>query len=318
MELDIFNKLNESELIKIQQWLALQNDFGNQINKLKGKDNLKKRKKLKEEFNCKCVEFLDELPSKFINSEVFLKYLIKGTHKKLSSDLILTRVPHEILNNDNFMLSVVEYDPYLINNLKPNHPNSKAIYERALANNGNAIQFIPTNEITLELAEMAVKNNAMALQHLPNDLKTEHICLLAIEKNIEVVNFVPWNYLRDFTFAKRSCMRNILFWKNLPKPTKYDRHIIHYCLEKCGVTGMDSKENLYELPDFLKQLYTNIDSFTTMLILSYVKREVILKFAISEIASEKAHLHNFRLLKEVDRDDLYQEIVNKVGNKSAN
>ena len=54
-----------------------------------------------------------------------------------------------------------------------------------------------------------------------------------------------------------------------------------------------------------------------MLILSYVKREVILKFAISEISSEKAHLHNFRLLKEVDRDDLYQEIVNKVGNKSA-
>ena len=71
MELDIFNKLNESELIKIQQWVALQNDFGNQINKLKGKDNLKKRKKLKEEFDCKCVEFLDELPSKFINSEVF-------------------------------------------------------------------------------------------------------------------------------------------------------------------------------------------------------------------------------------------------------
>ena len=124
---------------------------------------------------------LDELPSKFINSEVFLKYLIK-VPKKLSSDLVLTRVPHEILNNDNFMLSVVDYDPYLIKNLKPNHPNSKAIYDRALANNGNAIQFIPTNEITLELAEMAVKNNAMALQHLPNDLVTEHICLLAIER----------------------------------------------------------------------------------------------------------------------------------------
>ena len=69
--------------------------------------------------------------------EVFLKYLIK-THKKLSSDLVLTRVPHEILNNDNFMLSIVDYDPYLINqNL---HPNSKAIYDRALNNNGNAIK----------------------------------------------------------------------------------------------------------------------------------------------------------------------------------
>ena len=44
MELDIFNKLNESELIKIQQWVALQNDFGNQINKLKGKDNQEAKK----------------------------------------------------------------------------------------------------------------------------------------------------------------------------------------------------------------------------------------------------------------------------------
>ena len=318
MELDIFNKLNESELLKIQQWVALQNDFGTQINKLKGKSNLKERNKLKEEFSTRSELFLDELPNKFINSGVFLKYLIKGTHKKISSNLVLARVPHEILNNDNFMLSIVDYDPYLIENLKPNHPNSKAIYVRALNNNGNAIKFIPDNEITLELAEIAVKNNAMALQHLPDEVRTEQICLLAIEKNIEVAKFVPEHYLRDFTFAKRSCMRNILFWKNLPKPTKYDRHIIHYCLEKCGVTGMDSKENLYELPDFLKQLYTNIDSLTTMLILSYVKREVILKFAISEIASEKAHLHNFRLLKEVDRDDLYQEIVNKVGNKNAN
>ena len=318
MELDIFNKLNELELLKIQQWAALQNDFGTRINKLKGKSNLKERNKLKEEFSTRSELFLDELPNKFINSEVFLKYLIKGTHKKISSNLVLARVPHKILNNDNFMLSIVDYDPYLIEHLKPNHRNSKAIYVRALNNNGNAIKFIPNNEITLELAEIAVKNNAMALQHLPNEVRADQICLLAIEKNIEVAKFVPEHYMRDFTFAKRSCMRNILFWKNLPKPTKYDRHIIHYCLEKCGVTGMDSKENLYELPDFLKQLYTNIDSFTTMLILSYVKREVILKFAISEIASEKAHIHNFRLLKEVDRDDLYQEIVNKVGDKSAN
>ena len=41
MELDIFNKLNELELIKIQQWVALQNDFGTQINKLKGKTTLR-------------------------------------------------------------------------------------------------------------------------------------------------------------------------------------------------------------------------------------------------------------------------------------
>ena len=41
MELDIFNKLNESELLKIQQWVALQNDFGTQINKLKGKSTLR-------------------------------------------------------------------------------------------------------------------------------------------------------------------------------------------------------------------------------------------------------------------------------------
>ena len=80
---------------------------------------------------------------------------------------------------------------------------------------------------------------------------------------------------------------------------------------------MNSRENLYEQPDFLRQLYTNIDSFTTMLILSYVKRDVILKFALSEIASEKANLRNFRLLKEVDRDDLYQEIVNKAGHTNG-
>ena len=317
MELDIFNKLNEKELIKIQQWITLQNDFDNQINKLKGKKNLKERTKLKEKFSEKSELFLDELPSKFINSEVFLKYLIKGMHKKLSCDLVLARVSHEVLNNANFMLSVVDYDPYLIENLKPNHPNSKSIYVRALNNNGNAIKFIPDNEITIELAELAVKSNPMALQHLPDEMRTEQICLLAIEKNIEVAKFVPEHYMRDFTFAKRSCMRNILFWKNLPKPTKYDRHIIHFCLEKNGVTGMDLNKNLYEQPDFLKQLYSNIDSFTTMLILSYVKREVILKFAISEITSKKSHLRNFRLLKEVDRYDLYQDIVNKVGDKNG-
>ena len=38
--------------------------------------------KLKEEFSTRSELFLDELPNKFINSEVFLKYLIKGTHKK--------------------------------------------------------------------------------------------------------------------------------------------------------------------------------------------------------------------------------------------
>ena len=44
------------------------------------------------------------------------------------------------------MLSIVDYDPYLIENLKPNHPYSKAIYLRALNNNGNAIKFIPDNK----------------------------------------------------------------------------------------------------------------------------------------------------------------------------
>ena len=48
MELDIFNKLNESELIKIQQWVALQNDFCNQQISLKVKITLRSEKSLRK------------------------------------------------------------------------------------------------------------------------------------------------------------------------------------------------------------------------------------------------------------------------------
>jgi hypothetical protein len=62
----------------------------------------------------------------------------------------------------------------------------------------SAISFMPTEEITPEIALEAISQDSCALEFIPINLRTYEVCKKAVEKNLSALNYTPDEFIHDF------------------------------------------------------------------------------------------------------------------------
>ena len=307
MQYDIFKPISQEEKNLLKNWINLQKkQLSN--SKLEGRELIKWQKKELHSFS---TGFLDDLPSKFLASATFIRNLVEQKNKMLDGEVILNYVPRILMDDKEFILSVIRHAPFFIGSLAQDHKNDKRILEEALTANGESIQDIEEIFLDGNLVSCAIKSSPKSIEFIPENFLNKELCLEAITKSPKSFCKLPKKFQGDFNFCKLSCNRNIKVWDYLPEPQKFDRHILEFCLSHSGIDGIYDVEDLFMREDFLINLYRIEDRLIRRFILAYCDSELILNFAMKEVKKNSENIQAFIECQRVGKSFILDKIKDK-------
>ena len=293
MQQDIFEKLNEIERKFLKEWISIQ---------------LNQSEEDTERLEIQTSDFLAELPARLFQSKFFIKRLLEQKNKKIDGDNIVKYISKELLENDNFLESIISFYPKLVQSLPEAQKKNKRLWSIALATDGNVIKYLPLDYFQEDLIEVALEKTPRSIKYLPSNLINEDRALNVIKRNALAYKDLPEKFQDNFDFCKIACNRNLNVWDILKKPIKFDKYILEFCLTKSGIEGIYHATKLQDDESFLKLLFATGNKQRQKMILAYMKDKVIEKFALKTLQENKEALKIFKLCSEVGKDHVFKKI----------
>ena len=293
MQQDIFEKLDEIERKFLKEWISIQ---------------LNQSEEDTERLEIQTSDFLADLPARLFQSKFFIKRLLEQKNKKIDGDNIVKYISKELLENDNFLESIISFYPKLIQSLPEAQKKNKRLWSIALAADGNVIKYLPEDLMHEDLIDIALEKTPRSIKYLPSNLIDEDRALNAIRKNAQAYKNIPEKFQDNFDFCKIACNRNLNVWDVLKKPIKFNKFILEFCLTKSGIEGIYHAKKLQDDESFLKLLFVTGNKQRQKMILAYMKDEVIESFASKILQENKEALKIFKLCSEVGKDNVFKKI----------
>ena len=302
MQQDIFEKLNEIETKFLKEWINIQaNRSEVELEKLEIQSN----------------DYLDNLPAKMFQSKSFIKRLLEQKNKKINGSNIVKYISKELLENDNFLESIISFYPQLAESLPEAQKKNKSLWSIALATDGNVIRYLPKDLLHEDLIEIALEKTPRSIKYLPSNFIDENRALNAIRKNAQAYKDLPEKFQDNFDFCKIACNRNLNVWDVLKKPIKFNKFILEFCLTKSGIEGIYYANKLQDDESFLKLLFVTGNKQRQKMILAFMKDEVIETFASKVLQENKEALKIFKLCSEVGKDHVIKNIESDLSKMSS-
>ena len=302
MQQDIFEKLNEIERKFLKEWITIQ---------------LNQSEKDTERLEIRTSDFLADLPARLFQSKFFIKRLLEQKNKKIDGDNIVKYISKELLENDNFLESIISFYPQLVESLPEAQKKNKSLWSIALATDGNVIRYLPKDLLHEDLIEIALEKTPRSIKYLPSNFIDENRALNAIRKNAQAYKDLPEKFQDNFDFCKIACNRNLNVWDVLKKPIKFNKFILEFCLTKSGIEGIYYANKLQDDESFLKLLFVTGNKQRQKMILAYMKDEVIETFALKILQENKEALKIFKLCSEVGKDYVIKNIESDLSKMSS-
>ena len=293
MQQDIFEKLNEIERKFLKEWITIQ---------------LNQSEEDTERLEIQTSDFLADLPARLFQSKFFIKRLLEQKNKKIDGDNIVKYISKELLENDNFLESIISFYPKLVQSLPEAQKKNKRLWSIALATDGNVIKYLPLDYFQEDLIEIALEKTPRSIKYLPSNFIDEDRALNVIKRNALAYKDLPEKFQDNFDFCKIACNRNLNVWDILKKPIKFDKYILEFCLTKSGIEGIYHASKLQDDESFLKLLFATGNKQRQKMILAYMNDEVIEKFALKTLQENKEALKIFKLCSEVGKDHILKKI----------
>ena len=293
MQQDIFEKLNEIERKFLKEWISIQ---------------LNQSEEDTERLEIQTSDFLADLPARLFQSKFFIKRLLEQKNKKIDGNNIAKYISKELLENDNFLESIISYYPKLVQSLPEAQKKNKRLWSIALATDGNVIKYLPPDYFQEDLIEIALEKTPRSIKFLPSNLIDEDRALNVIKRNALAYKDLPEKFQDNFDFCKIACNRNLNVWDILKKPIKFDKFILEFCLTKSGIEGIYHANKLQDDQNFLELLFTTGNKQRQKMILAYMKDEVIERFALKTLQENKEALKIFKLCSEVGKEHVLKNI----------
>lgn len=309
MQHDLFKNITEIEKKYLKDWISLQTRFETKFSNkgIKGKA----KQDLIDALRLESDDFLGEMPLKLFVSDYFVKCLLEQKHSILDGQSIVKYIAKELLEDDEFLESIVSLYPELVKSIAPERKRNRRLWELALSADGNTIQYLEKEYIDENLISLAVNSAPHAIRFIPIDLIHRELCLKVIKRNAKTYLDIPKKFQDSFDFCKVACNRNLNVWDYLKDSLKYDKFILEFCLTKSGIEGIYNATELQKDISFMNQLLVTGDNLRQRMVLAYMDNEVILKFAYDLVGQDERYFKIFKQCSQVGKKSIRKDIKDK-------